>query len=221
VTLEAFSCSVAGSRLSSFPTILSFSSSSCKCRHCAQLSKQLHQSMSAIPYYELHRAKREIRLIVLEDTPKLAKLRSATPPLKCTIIHSSLDDFASQPTPSSSMWQGLRQRSHLKYFALSYVWGDPDPTCELDINGVQAKITKSLSDALHSIRDHTDFRIIWADAVCINQNDNVEKSWQVQQMTSTYKYADRVIAWLGAASPDSDLAMATLQSVHRHIKKMS
>jgi hypothetical protein len=180
--------------------------------------------MSAISYQALERVQQEIRLIVLEDSPKFSKKRlfgdSSPPPLKCSIIHTSLDNYTTQEAPSSA-WRGLTQRSHPKYFALSYVWGDPDPVCEITINGAPAKIARSLHEALSSIRDNTDFRIIWADAICINQNDNIEKSWQVQQMTSIYKYADTVIAWLGPSSGDSDLAMSTLQAVNRLLKKES
>jgi hypothetical protein len=81
--------------------------------------------------------------------------------------------------------------------------------CGIEIIGVQAIITKSLFEALSSIRDNIDFRVIQADAFYFNQSDNIEKSWQVQQMTSIYEYASKVVAWLGPASVDSDMAMAT------------
>jgi hypothetical protein len=64
----------------------------------------------------------------------------------------------------------------------------------MTVNGMPVKITRSLYEALSSIQDNTDFRALWADAIYINQDDNTEKSWQVQQITSIYKYADTVIA---------------------------
>ncbi|KAH8655046.1 heterokaryon incompatibility, partial [Tricladium varicosporioides] len=79
------------------------------------------------------------------------------------------------------------------YSALSYVWGDPKHVCDIAINGKMAKITKSLANALRSIRKNTKIRVIWADAICINQQDFDEKSWQVQEMAAIYKRADRVI----------------------------
>jgi hypothetical protein len=38
---------------------------------------------------------------------------------------------------------------------------------------------------------------LWADAVCINQKANKEKSSQVAQMNRIYEYANRVLIWLG------------------------
>jgi hypothetical protein len=49
------------------------------------------------------------------------------------------------------------------------------------------------------------------DAVCINQSDNDEKSWQVRQMNDVYEKARLVTVWLGPASEDSDLAMHKLK----------
>jgi hypothetical protein len=42
--------------------------------------------------------------------------------------------------------------------------------------------------------------------------DDVEKSWQVQQMFDIYRYAAAVISWIGPASEDSDLAFRTLRN---------
>jgi hypothetical protein len=46
-------------------------------------------------------------------------------------------------------------------------------------------------------------RLIWADAVCINQADDEEKSWQVRMMGDVYRNADRVLIWLGLAEDGS------------------
>lgn len=40
-------------------------------------------------------------------------------------------------------------------------------------------------------------RIIWADAVCINQQDDAEKSHQVPLMGSIYSLAKTDAVWLG------------------------
>jgi len=39
--------------------------------------------------------------------------------------------------------------------------------------------------------------LLWIDAVCINQEDDAEKSFQVSMMGEIYYQADRVIIWLG------------------------
>jgi hypothetical protein len=104
---------------------------------------------------------------------------------------------------------------------LSYVWGDPTPVRRIEINGVTAKITESLHEALMAIRDNTSVRVIWADALSINQQDKTEKSWQVQQMMDIYKCATAVLAWLGPASDDSSIAIAALHKLSKLLRKKS
>lgn len=46
-------------------------------------------------------------------------------------------------------------------------------------------------------------RVIWADALCINQQDDKEKSHQVKLMASIYSRASRVVIWLSADKGDA------------------
>ena len=39
---------------------------------------------------------------------------------------------------------------------------------------------------------------IWADAVCINQNDDSERSAQVNAMADIYTKAEFAVVWLGS-----------------------
>lgn len=43
---------------------------------------------------------------------------------------------------------------------------------------------------------------LWIDAICINQNDAVEKSAQVRFMCQIYRLAEEVIVWLGSSVRD-------------------
>ncbi|KAF1836701.1 HET-domain-containing protein [Decorospora gaudefroyi] len=83
------------------------------------------------------------------------------------------------------------------YEALSYVWGNPDPPTELLCNGQSIQIGPSLSQALRRLRCQETARIVWADAICINQEDEAEKSHQVPMMGRIYSSARRVVVWLG------------------------
>ena len=47
---------------------------------------------------------------------------------------------------------------------------------------------------------------IWADAICINQEDDAEKSLEVAQMGKVYENARRVLIWLGDTDEESDRA---------------
>ena len=53
-------------------------------------------------------------------------------------------------------------------------------------------------------------KLLWVDAVCINQQDDMEKSEQVKMMRDIFSSAQKVLAWSGEASYDSDEAMDTL-----------
>ncbi|KAE8376380.1 heterokaryon incompatibility protein-domain-containing protein [Aspergillus bertholletiae] len=53
----------------------------------------------------------------------------------------------------------------------------------------------------------------WVDAICINQEDIVEKNSQVLQMSSIYRCADQVLSWLGVEAYDSDYAIEMITDV--------
>lgn len=53
-------------------------------------------------------------------------------------------------------------------------------------------------------------RLIWIDAVCINQEDLAERSSQVQMMGEIYSKADRVNVWLGVADFLSEHAIKAI-----------
>ena len=59
------------------------------------------------------------------------------------------------------------------------------------------KITKNLSNALVSLRRPYESRLLWVDALCINQDDVEERSQQVSIMGRIYKEARMVLVYLG------------------------
>ncbi|PVH72982.1 HET-domain-containing protein [Cadophora sp. DSE1049] len=84
-----------------------------------------------------------------------------------------------------------------KYEAISYVWGDAARCDKILINGKSLGLTQSLSDALQKIRHENRPRTIWADQVCINQDNLIERGSQVKLMGQIYKNTTRVLVWLG------------------------
>ena len=88
------------------------------------------------------------------------------------------------------------------YEALSYCWGDSNDRREIICNGTTHLVTTSLRDALIRLRQANKARIIWADALCIAQFDDEEKSSQVRRMGSIYRRAKRVAVWLGHAEAE-------------------
>ncbi|KAJ4346506.1 uncharacterized protein N0V89_010435 [Didymosphaeria variabile] len=85
------------------------------------------------------------------------------------------------------------------YEALSYVWGtmEADASYFLHIDGTMMEITPNLHHALQALRPRQSPRVLWVDAVCINQNDNRDKETQICMMEEIYRSANHVAVYLG------------------------
>jgi hypothetical protein len=83
------------------------------------------------------------------------------------------------------------------YEAMSYVWGDVDSRAQIMVRNAPVDIPANLRLALQRVRHASKRRILWADAVCINQSDVMERSQQVSIMSTIFKLAKRVLVWLG------------------------
>ena len=64
--------------------------------------------------------------------------------------------------------------------------------------------------ALRRLRDPAVSRILWIDAICINQSDKNEKSHQVAMMGEIYSSCQKAIVWLGE---DLDTTKAGSKSI--------
>ncbi|KAI1167353.1 heterokaryon incompatibility protein-domain-containing protein [Nemania serpens] len=104
------------------------------------------------------------------------------------------------------------------YEAVSYVWGDRRERYDIVIDGATLSVTANLHGALTAFRHRplsgigdgsnsglgTDTKLaqrwvrrLWADAVCINQENLPERTSQVELMARIFAGARRVLAWLG------------------------
>ncbi|KAH8891270.1 HET-domain-containing protein [Thozetella sp. PMI_491] len=134
------------------------------------------------------------------------------------------------PVPSDSTDAEGIEEYQPRYEALSYTWGDLGATEQAHVeSGDQLQdertatsavlaIRPNLAAALRCFRHARDVRVLWIDAICINQEDIAERNEQVKRMTKIYSLASRVIAWLGEASEESKLALATLQHMGRQLE---
>src|SRR5689334_5232946 len=75
------------------------------------------------------------------------------------------------------------------YEAISYVWGKEKFVGAISIEGTKCSITANLTDALMHIRKPDKDRVLWADAICINQNDLQERGYQVKNMAFIFQRA--------------------------------
>lgn len=94
-----------------------------------------------------------------------------------------------------------------EYIALSYAWGDPTDTVEIELGGRPFRVTTNLVGALRRIRRWKRPRHFWADAICISQASVDEKNHQIPLMSKIYSRARGVVMWLGEEGDDSQLAM--------------
>jgi hypothetical protein len=99
----------------------------------------------------------------------------------------------------------------ITYDALSYQWGDQNPLFPISLDGQEFRVGRSLHDALKIMRRPDESRLVWIDAICINQGaDSVacaERAIQVKMMQDIYGSASQTVIWLGPEEDDSNLAM--------------
>ncbi|KAF2686435.1 HET-domain-containing protein [Lentithecium fluviatile CBS 122367] len=86
-----------------------------------------------------------------------------------------------------------------RYQCLSYMWGDASEETEAKVivNGQPKYVRRNLYTFLQTAQQRFTEQPLWVDALCINQDDDVEKSHQVQRMGHIYRFAESVIIWLG------------------------
>jgi hypothetical protein len=99
--------------------------------------------------------------------------------------------------------QPLTETVQLRYDALSYTWGSTQTSALVFVGENTLDITQSLAEALPYLRYPDKSRVLWIDAMCINQRDIVERSQQVKRMAMIYSKAERVVVWLGLESNDT------------------
>ncbi|PMD52489.1 uncharacterized protein K444DRAFT_511689, partial [Hyaloscypha bicolor E] len=83
------------------------------------------------------------------------------------------------------------------YRALSYVWGTDERTHSLSTPDGTFWITSSLDTALRRLRHKNDAVVLWVDAICINQQDNAEKSRQIRLLPKIFQQASSTYAFIG------------------------
>jgi len=140
----------------------------------------------------------EIRLIELKSSSSWSD-----PAEIIQIRHVSLDDSSS-----------------VSYEALSYAWGDPAIQCPLYFgDGSYLMVTESLFSALSNLRRRNRSRLLWVDAVCINQDDLSERGSQVALMRQIYQTSECTLVYLGDEADNSDLALVFLIYFLKRVKQ--
>jgi hypothetical protein len=115
---------------------------------------------------------------------------SPTAEIRCDLIHTTLKMCAD---------------IYDHYTALSYVWGNPNDTRTILINGTHVSITINLYSALRDLRHECKAMRVWADAICINQHDHEEKLTQIAKTGRIYSIAAFTVIYLGSLGTDDEV----------------
>lgn len=147
--------------------------------------------MPEYPYRKLQ-GRGSIRLLRIEPGQGLEQIR-------CHLIHTSL---CQRPL----------------YHALSYTWGSSGDPESILCDNIKMNVTKNLHSSLIQFRHNNETRIMWIDAVCINQNNKDEKTEQIRLMKEIYSLAERVWIWLGCEQVGDAEGLAVLLKLERFIR---
>lgn len=98
-----------------------------------------------------------------------------------------------------------------EYRALSYFRGGSSQTRRIVVNGSEFWVGRNLESALRQLRRERETSTLWVDAICINQNDKVEKSPQVILMSRIYLQAYQVVVWLGELGVYEHIALTAIE----------
>jgi hypothetical protein len=94
--------------------------------------------------------------------------------------------------------------------ALSYCWESDNLEKSIILDGKRTKVPKNLEAALQALRLLPEVKSgmkLWAEFLCIHQNDTAEKNHQVRLMRELYASAMSVVAWIGSEADQSDIAI--------------
>lgn len=114
---------------------------------------------------------------------------------------------------------GSDYKDSVEYEALSWCWGTQNKDCAIRIKKgddyYRFAVTKELSLALKYLRRPTGDRILWIDAMCIDQSNHEERNHQVQMMSRIYTGAKQACIWLGEDNDDSTNAINFIREIMR------
>lgn len=151
-----------------------------------------------------------------------SSLYSSLPPGHIRILR--LQPARSLTAPLVGTLEVVQLEGDVQYEALSYTWGttfgqpdedateghktmlerafltQPSESGKICLHGITISTTVNLSLALRRLRYSDESRTLWIDAVCIDQDDLMERSAQVVQMAQIFTRASRVVIWIGEDS---------------------
>lgn len=157
--------------------------------------------------FMIYRAKplknsRDIRVLDIEPADSFGE------PLRCSFRVINLPEAHKQVQCASHVPGDKMMSAADQYQCLSYAWEGVTAAKAILCDGRCLLIPENLESALKRIRERLKppnafTNTVWADAICINQVDDAEKSQQVAMMGDIYTLSHCLIIWLGEAFQSS------------------
>jgi len=98
----------------------------------------------------------------------------------------------------------VRIRHVRAYETISYCWGAPRDPSTIELNGHLTPVPASSEAAVRRMRLSDRPRVLWIDAICIDQSSTTERNAQVAFMGTIYSTAKHNLVYLG--EDDDDMA---------------
>ncbi|KXT12560.1 hypothetical protein AC579_2096 [Pseudocercospora musae] len=100
-----------------------------------------------------------------------------------------------------------------EYVAISYTWGETEQSRSIELDNKLHRIFRNCFDVLQLAHYHYKDWLIWIDAICIDQENSIERGDQVRLMGKIFALGKEVAACLGPSGQDADLVLGVLASM--------
>jgi hypothetical protein len=109
-----------------------------------------------------------------------------------------------------------------EYTTISYCWGDSGTSDLILVNGYLVSVPLSAARVIRRFRQKDMICTIWVDALCIDQSNAEEKSWQVGLMASIYMMSTYNFIYLGDdANNDAERTVKIVDDFNARFQKES
>jgi hypothetical protein len=95
--------------------------------------------------------------------------------------------------------------------------GKPEPAQTHRVNGALLWAPRSAARVLRRMRYEDRPRILWIDAICINQEDAEERSRQVAIMGHIYRRSTGNLIYLGVSNDSIDRGLQDIRSIYKEM----
>ena len=124
-------------------------------------------------------------------------------PNKPEAVRKSRSYQTIEPSRADQTIYNSKDATMIPYEAISYCWSSSQSKTSILLEGLSFEVPCSAAEALHNLRYADLARVVWIDALCIDQENLEERSQQVRMMGDVYRNSTRTLIWLGPSLDDN------------------